>query len=48
MSEELRRNLIDTAIAMNRSGINQGTSGNLSVRCEEGMLVTPSGMAYSP
>lgn len=47
MSEELRRNLIDTAIAMNRSGINQGTSGNLSVRCGEGMLVTPSGMAYA-
>ena len=32
---------------MNRSGINQGTSGNLSVRCGEGMLITPSGMPYS-
>ncbi len=46
MNEELRSNLVDTANAMNRSGINQGTSGNLSVRCEDGMLVTPSGMAY--
>lgn len=47
MTDALRQNLIDIAIAMNRSGINQGTSGNLSVRCETGMLVTPSGMAYS-
>jgi len=46
MNDLLRQRLIDTANAMNRSGINQGTSGNLSVRCEEGMLVTPSGMPY--
>jgi len=47
MSEELRRQLIDTALQMNRSGINQGTSGNLSARFGEGMLITPSGMPYS-
>ena len=47
MSRELRQQLIDTAQEMNRSGINQGTSGNLSVRCGEGMLITPSGMPYS-
>jgi len=46
MSEELRRQLIDTALEMNRSGINQGTSGNLSVRMGEGMLITPSGIPY--
>jgi L-fuculose-phosphate aldolase len=46
MSEELRRQLIDTALEMNRSGINQGTSGNLSVRHGEGMLITPSGITY--
>jgi L-fuculose-phosphate aldolase len=46
MSEELRRQLIDTALEMNRSGINQGTSGNLSVRHGEGMLITPSGIPY--
>jgi L-fuculose-phosphate aldolase len=32
---------------MNRSGINQGTSGNLSARCSDGMLITPSGMDYA-
>ena len=46
MSEELRRQLIETALEMNRSGINQGTSGNLSVRLGEGMLITPSGIPY--
>jgi L-fuculose-phosphate aldolase len=47
MSEVLRRRLIETAVAMNRSGLNQGTSGNLSSRCEGGMLITPSGMDYA-
>ncbi len=45
--EALRQQLIDTAVAMNGSGINQGTSGNLSCRCEDGMLITPSGMDYA-
>jgi L-fuculose-phosphate aldolase len=31
---------------MNAAGINQGMSGNLSVRIEGGFLVTPSGVAY--
>jgi len=47
MTDMLRRQLIDTAIAMNASGLNQGTSGNLSVRCDEGFLITPSGMDYT-
>lgn len=42
----LRRELIAQALAMNASGINQGTSGNLSVRVAGGMLVTPSGVPY--
>ncbi len=46
MTKALRRQLIDTAQAMNTSGLNQGTSGNLSVRLEGGMLITPSGMDY--
>jgi L-fuculose-phosphate aldolase len=46
MSEELRRQLIDTALEMNRSGINQGTAGNLSVRLGDGLLITPSGIPY--
>ena len=31
---------------MNASGINQGSAGNISVRYQEGFLITPSGMAY--
>lgn len=46
MPGERRQQLIDTALAMNRSGINQGTSGNLSVRSGTGMLITPSGIPY--
>lgn len=46
MSERLREALIATAVEMNRSGLSAGTSGNVSVRSEEGMLITPSGMAY--
>lgn len=42
----LRRDLIDTARRMNGLGINQGTSGNLSARVAEGLLVTPSGVPY--
>ncbi|MBL8702927.1 MAG: class II aldolase/adducin family protein [Alphaproteobacteria bacterium] len=31
---------------MNRLGINQGTSGNISVRVDGGFLVTPTGVPY--
>ena len=31
---------------MNALGINQGMSGNISVRVPDGLLLTPSGMAY--
>ena len=47
MTEILRQQLIDTALAMNTSGLNQGTSGNLSARFEGGFLITPSGMDYA-
>ena len=47
MTTELRQQLIETALAMNASGVNQGASGNLSVRVENGMLITPSGMDYA-
>lgn len=47
MNDSERRRLIDTAVEMNRSGINQGTAGNLSVRQDGGMLITPSGMTYA-
>jgi L-fuculose-phosphate aldolase len=47
MSNEKRQHLIDTALAMNASGLNQGAAGNLSVRDRDGMLITPSGMDYA-
>ena len=47
MTKVLRQQLIDTALAMNASDVNQGTAGNLSVRCDNGMLITPSGMEYA-
>ena len=38
--------IIDACLAMNHSGLNQGTSGNISHRFKDGMLITPSGIAY--
>jgi len=46
VSGDLRGAVIETAIAMNRSGINQGLAGNVSARWQDGMLITPSGMHY--
>jgi len=42
-----RQKLIDTALAMNSAGLNQGTSGNISVRSDKGFLITPSALAYA-
>jgi len=42
----LREAMIATARRMNTSGLNQGTSGNLSQRVEDGFLLTPTGMEY--
>ncbi len=42
----LKQQIIDTLNKMNASGINQGSSGNISVRYKDGMLITPSSIAY--
>jgi len=42
--QQLRLDLIATGIHLNAAGLNRGTSGNLSARCGEGFLVTPSGL----
>ncbi len=42
----VREEIIATCIKMTRLGINQGTSGNVSKRWQEGMLITPSGLPY--
>jgi L-fuculose-phosphate aldolase len=41
-----RRAVIATALAMSSKGLSPGRSGNVSRRWREGMLITPSGMAY--
>ena len=43
---DLRQAIIDGCLWMNERGLNQSTSGNISVRIEAGMLITPSGIAY--
>ncbi|SAK44698.1 L-fuculose-phosphate aldolase [Caballeronia ptereochthonis] len=40
----LRRAIVDTSLEMERLGINQGTSGNVSARYRDGFLITPSGV----
>ncbi len=42
----LRREMVEICRRMNATGLNQGTSGNLSVRCGDGFLITPSSLAY--
>src|SRR6478609_9424171 len=41
-----RQSIIDACLRMNALGINQGTSGNISVRHGDGLLVTPTSVAY--
>lgn len=43
---ELRSAIIQACLEMNRNGLNQGTSGNISARHEDGLLITPSGLPY--
>ena len=42
----LRREIVESARQMNALGINQGTSGNISVRFGDQMLITPSATPY--
>ena len=42
-----RKAVIGTCLAMNAQGINQGTSGNVSLRNGAGFLITPSGVPYA-
>jgi L-fuculose-phosphate aldolase len=44
---DLRRRMLEVCLAMNATGLNAGTSGNLSVRLDaKRCLITPSGIAY--
>lgn len=46
IQSKLRQQMLATALAMNNQGLNQGTSGNVSVRDGEGFLITPSALPY--
>ncbi len=46
IERELRSEIISKSLWMNASGLNQGTSGNISARYADHMLITPSGIPY--
>ena len=46
LEQGLRKQIIEYCLAMNASGLNQGTSGNISMRFNDAMLITPSGIPY--
>lgn len=48
MSEKSQhaQQIIDTALILNQRDLNHGMSGNVSTRDPQGMLITPSGVAY--
>jgi len=43
---EIRKSIISYCLLMNSLGINQGTSGNISVRYGDGLLITPTSIPY--
>ena len=44
---EKRQSIIDACRSMNVLGINQGTSGNISLRHDAGLLITPTSVPYA-
>jgi L-fuculose-phosphate aldolase len=46
LNHSRRAALLETARDMNRLGLNQGMSGNVSLRLKNGFLITPSALAY--
>ncbi len=44
--KDLRQAIIDKCRFMNASGLNQGTSGNISARYEDRVLISPSATPY--
>ena len=42
----LRQAIVEACRWMNAAGVNQGTSGNISARFGERLLITPSGLPY--
>jgi hypothetical protein len=48
MKADLHCEIVTTCRKLNAMGLNQGTSGNISVRAGDKFLLTPSGMDYDP
>ena len=46
VERKTREAIIEKCLFMNSSGLNQGTSGNISARYEDRMLITPSATPY--
>lgn len=44
--DALRREVLNTGLAMSTQGLSPGRSGNVSARYGKGLLITPSGMPY--
>jgi L-fuculose-phosphate aldolase len=42
----IRADIVETCREMNLRGLNQGTSGNLSHRVDDGLLITPTSLPY--
>lgn len=46
-SRKKRQSIIDACLKMNEMGINQGTSGNISIRDGDNLLITPTSLPYN-
>ena len=44
---EKRQSIIDACLEMNQTGLNQGTSGNISLRTDKGIIITPTSRPYA-
>ena len=45
-SQQVRQAIIDACLWMTAAGLNHGSSGNISVRIDDALLITPSGIGY--
>jgi len=43
----VRQSIVEAARSLDALGLTQGTSGNVSQRWEDGLLITPSGLPYA-
>lgn len=44
--QSLKQEIINACLEMNNSGLNQGKSGNISARTDQGFAITASGISY--